>query len=259
MTPAPPQLAQTYDAVFSDRCSRAEDRLVHRHLRRLINEHDVLDVGCGTGSLLAQYAPRSYVGIDPSAAMIAQARIRWVGVKHPPRYWSDAMTKRPPGGVEFARMSAELAQPRRSFDTITCLWTYPYLDDPELCLRNWAHALRPGGSVLIVSWAHGYRPTWPVTHHPVDLASLMGSAMVAGLTPYAVAGLCHRETARRVARALPIRLAARLIERPVETAPAYVLRLVKAKPIDYEAESRPLLHEPPRPVPLGALRVWGGP
>ncbi len=235
MTPAPRQLAQTYDATFTDRVSRAEDRLVQRHLARHINDSDVLDVGCGTGSLLAQYAPRSYVGIDPSPAMITQAAINWVGVTHPPRYHTDAMTKRPGGGVTFARMAGELAQPRRAFDTITCLWAYPYLDDPELCLRNWAHALRPGGSILLVTWDDRYHPTWPVEHHPVTIERLTIDATLVGLTVLPLAGLCDRETARRLARALPIPLAARLIQRPAQTAPAYILRLLKAEPVEPRA------------------------
>ena len=53
-------------------------RDIERLCRRLIPAGaSVLDIGCGTGELLAAVAPREGVGVDLSSAMVEQARARF--------------------------------------------------------------------------------------------------------------------------------------------------------------------------------------
>ncbi|MEU8269298.1 class I SAM-dependent methyltransferase [Sphaerisporangium sp. NPDC049002] len=105
---------------------------------------DVLDLGCGTGSLTLLLAERGHrpVGVDLSPLMVEQAR-----------------RKLTTAGFEVAVMVGDAgdppAQAGTSFDVILSrhlLWTLP---DPEDALRRWAGQLRPGGRLVLIEgrWA----------------------------------------------------------------------------------------------------------
>jgi ubiquinone/menaquinone biosynthesis C-methylase UbiE len=220
--------AAAYDATYSDRLSRAEDLATRRIIEPFINDRDVLDAGCGTGLTLTMGHPRSYHGIDASPAMIDQARKRW---QHSP--------VRP----TFTVCPAEdyTAAPA-SYDTITCLWAWPHFTTPVEILQSWYSALRFGGSVVLLSWDHRHTPTVQ-TDDPVTAAPAAIIGAVAARIGYRVAplgGLMRRETARKVARALPLTLAASVIERGAQS-PAFILALRKPGAIG--------------PTPLRARRV----
>lgn len=97
---------------------------------------DVVDLGCGTGSLSLLLAERGHrvVGVDLAPRMVARARAKLAG--------TDAIVlvgdaARPPVG-------------ERRFDVVLArhlLWTIP---DPEAALTRWAALLRPGGRLVLV-------------------------------------------------------------------------------------------------------------
>jgi SAM-dependent methyltransferase len=132
-------IAGLYDSLYRDPESLAEDARVIEHLNdRELLSGSVLDVGCGTG-LLLDYCPRiaPYVGIDPSAGMLAEAR-----VKHPDNVFEQATLGNFEGGCFDAAISlygslsyAPLAEVRR--------------------LRS---VLAEGGRYFVMLFAPGYEP-----------------------------------------------------------------------------------------------------
>lgn len=97
---------------------------------------DVLDLGCGTGSLslLASGWGHHVTGVDLSPGMVDLARAKLAG-RDAVFLVGDAAT--PPVGEQL-------------FDVLLCrhvLWTLP---DPGRVLRHWCGLLRPGGRLVLV-------------------------------------------------------------------------------------------------------------
>lgn len=121
---------------------------------------DVLDLGCGTGSLSLLLAEQGHrpVGVDLSPRMVEQAR-----------------RKLSAAGFDVAVMVGDAGNPPAeagaSFDVLLCrhlLWTLP---DPEDALRRWAGLLRPGGRLVLIEGR------WAAHDEPDDGQSYaMGSA-----------------------------------------------------------------------------------
>ncbi|GGW41693.1 MULTISPECIES: class I SAM-dependent methyltransferase [Streptomyces] len=102
---------------------------------------DLLDLGCGTGSLSLLAAERGHrvTGVDLSPAMVEQARTKLAG-RDAVFLVGDAAA--PPVGEE-------------RFDTVLVrhvLWTLP---DPGRALRLWRDLLRPGGRLVLVEGVWG--------------------------------------------------------------------------------------------------------
>lgn len=99
---------------------------------------DVLDLGCGTGSLalvLAAFGHR-VTGVDLAPLMVARAREKFEAVGLPGRFTvGDAAA--PPIGEE--RLDVVLVR--------HVVWTLP---EPERALRAWAGLLRQGGRLVLV-------------------------------------------------------------------------------------------------------------
>ncbi|WP_405148572.1 class I SAM-dependent methyltransferase [Sphaerisporangium sp. NBC_01403] len=110
---------------------------------------DVLDLGCGTGSLTLLLAEQGHrpVGVDLSPLMAEQARRKLTAA-----------------GFEVTTLVGDASDPPAeagaSFDVILSrhlLWTLP---DPEGALRRWAGLLRPGGRLVLIEgrWAAPAEP-----------------------------------------------------------------------------------------------------
>ncbi|MCX5192464.1 class I SAM-dependent methyltransferase [Streptomyces sp. NBC_00249] len=99
---------------------------------------DVLDVGCGTGSvsLLLAGAGHRPTGVDLAPRMVERARGKFEAAGLEGRFLvGDAMA--PPTGEQ-------------RFDVVLSrhlVWTLP---DPEAALRAWVARLRPGGRLLLI-------------------------------------------------------------------------------------------------------------
>ena len=99
----------------------------------------VADLGCGVGMVTALLAelvgPQGHVvGIDASAAQLAQARQRL-----------------PPGGtnIRFVEASAtDTGLPPASFDLIFCRFLLLHLPEPERALREMGALLKPNGILV---------------------------------------------------------------------------------------------------------------
>ena len=105
----------------------------------------VLDVGCGTGTLLLAAAERigrsgTLHGIEPSAEMRAHAR-----------YKAEAR------GVSLQAVEGSadaLPYPPASIDAVFCTLALHHLPGPvqQAAIREMRRVLRPGGRVVIVDW-----------------------------------------------------------------------------------------------------------
>ncbi|MCQ9133647.1 MULTISPECIES: class I SAM-dependent methyltransferase [Streptomyces] len=112
-------------------------------LRTWLPRHrcDLLDLGCGTGSLslLAAEQGHRVTGVDLSPAMVGLARAKLAG-RDAAFLVGDAAA--PPVGEE-------------RFDVLLVrhvLWTLP---DPARVLRHWRALLRPGGRLVLVEGVWG--------------------------------------------------------------------------------------------------------
>ncbi len=113
---------------------------------------DLLDLGCGTGSLslLAAEQGHRVTGVDRSPAMVDLARAKLAG-RDAAFLVGDAAA--PPVGEE-------------RFDVVLVrhvLWTLP---DPGRVLRHWRGLLRPGGRFVLVEGVWG--TTTPTVGIPAD-------------------------------------------------------------------------------------------
>ncbi|GAA3793198.1 class I SAM-dependent methyltransferase [Streptomyces phyllanthi] len=106
-----------------------------------VRASDVLDLGCGTGSLALLAAERGHrvTGVDLSPAMVDRARAKLAG-RAAVFLVGDAAA--PPVGEE-------------RFDVVLVrhvLWALP---DPARALRRWCGLLRPGGRLVLVEGVWG--------------------------------------------------------------------------------------------------------
>lgn len=137
-----------------------------RRLRAWLPERpgDVLDLGCGTGSLslLAAEQGHRVTGVDLSPAMIDLARAKLAG-RDAVFLPGDAAA--PPVGEQ--RFDALLVR--------HVLWTLPH---PARVLRHWRDLLRPAGRLVLVEGVWG-------TVTPVGIPADRLTALLAPLTGHA--------------------------------------------------------------------------
>lgn len=97
----------------------------------------VADLGCGTGTTMAQLAPHvgKVVGVDSSPAMLSAARTRLAGVTN----------------VELRQGELEaLPLESSSVDAALMILALSYLPDPLPALKEMARVLKPGGRAVVV-------------------------------------------------------------------------------------------------------------
>ncbi|MFJ4096140.1 class I SAM-dependent methyltransferase [Kitasatospora sp. NPDC089913] len=104
---------------------------------------DVLDVGCGTGSLslLLAEAGHRVTGVDLSPEMVARARRKLFDAGLAGRFLVGDAAAPPTGGAAFDVVLAR-----------HLLWTLP---EPGAALREWVARLRPGGRLVMVEGRWG--------------------------------------------------------------------------------------------------------
>jgi SAM-dependent methyltransferase len=103
----------------------------------------ILELGCGTGDLLAFLRPSRGVGIDFAPAMIARATARYPGLEF---------------HVANAEDPAELAVVTGTFDVILLSDTIGFLDDIEETLRQLLRFTTPRTRIVIGYHSHLWEP-----------------------------------------------------------------------------------------------------
>jgi cytosine/adenosine deaminase-related metal-dependent hydrolase/23S rRNA U2552 (ribose-2'-O)-methylase RlmE/FtsJ len=178
--------AQSYD-----RAANPLLMLEHRYLLPMlpaVSDHDVLDMGCGSGrwlSYLAAKTPRTLRGIDVSAAML------------------QAASRKNIHGAELVQGSCDATPfPDRSFDLILSSFVLSYLDDLDSLAEELTRIARSGCD-LILSDMHPHTQQWlgwkrsfrddhgeialdTVSHHPEEIVLALaprGWELVAAIQP----------------------------------------------------------------------------
>lgn len=125
---------------------------------------DVLDLGCGTGSLalLATEQGHRVVGVDRSPPMVRLAREKLFGTG----------ARVLVGDASRAPVAAD------AFDTVLVrhvLWSLP---DPAAALRDWTRLLRPGGRLVLVEGRWGSsQPVGITADLLAELAAPLGGSI----------------------------------------------------------------------------------
>ncbi len=152
----------------------------------------VLDVGCGTGLITRQMAGKVFpggevTGLDPSEAMLAQAR-------HVPQQ---------PGhvGVQWIQGAGEhLPFADNSYDRITAQFSLRNMDDWAQGLREMSRVLKPGGQLVILEMVQPSTTLGTVAGRA--LLRITGKMSPSRISPYQWLGVSvqHAPTAREISQ-----------------------------------------------------------
>ncbi len=113
----------------------------------------VLELGFGTGALLAMLAPGMtgglLAGVDPSGLMVRQARARLA------RFASTVQ-------LDIRQVTdQDLSWPDAYFTHVVALHSFQFWADPDSTLQRIRALLRPGGRLILVLRSHSrHRPAW---------------------------------------------------------------------------------------------------
>ena len=136
---------------------RSDRRLRDSAIRAILeSDRDVLDIGCGTGGLLIDFARTTrgrVVGVDASFEMLGSALER-IGTSVPDRE------------VSLIWAPAErVPLPDQHFDLITAELLLHHVRRPQRALREMARLARPGATIFAQvpgpNYQAAYPPTWP--------------------------------------------------------------------------------------------------
>ncbi len=117
----------------------------------------VLDIGCGTGRLLAALAPSVGIGVDFSGAMVAEARRR-----HPELTFLE-------GDLEDPATIEELAE-QGPFDAIVLSDTLGFVDDVQTALERLQPLCHADTRLIVAQYSHLWEPA-------LSLATRIGHRM----------------------------------------------------------------------------------
>ena len=135
------RLAEVYDTKWSFYVEITTRETIARLSLRHTDQ--LLDIGCGTGTLLhhlsATHPVAQLSGVDPVAEMLAVARHRL----------SPATVLRE-GWAEHLPFEAE------QFDVVVSCNMFHYIRQPVAALREMRRVLRPGGQLIITDWCDDY-------------------------------------------------------------------------------------------------------
>jgi ubiquinone/menaquinone biosynthesis C-methylase UbiE len=154
-------LTALYDPVLrlATRERTFKERLLDQ--ARIADGDDVLDLGCGTGTLaiwIKQRAPGAHVaGLDGDDRMLAKAR---------------AKAARASVEIGFEQgLSFDLPYPDASFDrVVTSLFFHHLADrDKERTISEVVRVLRPGGELHVADWGPGTDPVMGLLSQSIRL------------------------------------------------------------------------------------------
>lgn len=147
------QIADEYD-VWKKRSSYYYDLLAKIHREFVPEGASVLEIGCGTGTLLASLKPRRGVGVDLSGRMVEIASAKFPD-------------------LTFLVADAEHLDLSETFDFIVVPDVIEHLTDVPAMFRSARRCCRPGTRVIVSS----VNPLWaPILH----LAERLGMKMPEG-------------------------------------------------------------------------------
>ncbi|WP_051463685.1 class I SAM-dependent methyltransferase [Leptolyngbya sp. PCC 6406] len=134
-------LAPWYDRRFSSYVNATVQETMHR--LDLTSHGRILDLGCGTGTLiqrLLHLTPETeIVGLDPSAEMLSVAR------------------QKLPKSVELLVGSADkIPFPNESFDLVISTNAFHYFRHPSQAIQEIKRVLKPNGNLVITDWCDDY-------------------------------------------------------------------------------------------------------
>ena len=134
-------LAQEYD----DKWSFYVEATLQETLKRvdLHSGERLLDIGCGTGALLAaierRYPDNILAGVDPTREMLDIAGKRLSKKVHIEQSWAERLP-----------FEAE------TFDVIVFCSMFHYIREPIVALKEGVRVLKPTGRVVITDWCDDY-------------------------------------------------------------------------------------------------------
>jgi ubiquinone/menaquinone biosynthesis C-methylase UbiE len=135
------QLAGRYDRRWSSYVRATVRETLHRLAPR--RGERLLDVGCGTGTLLAAVAAAvpdaACAGIDLSARMLGVAR-----------------AKLPPATALVAGSADRLPFADGAFTAVVSTSALHYFPDPVAALAEMRRVLAPGGRLVLTDWCDDY-------------------------------------------------------------------------------------------------------
>src|SRR3954454_19672450 len=123
-------------------------RLLAHHLGGSGSDREILDVGCGTGTMLGYLSAFGTArGIDADDSAVDYARRRGATADHVP-----------PGPLPFSDAS---------FDLVTALDVLEHIADDRAALAEMRRVLRPGGTLLLTVPAYEFLwgPQDEISHH----------------------------------------------------------------------------------------------
>lgn len=127
----------------------------------------VLDLGCGPGFWLTQFAARGFTNLNGAdlterALELASARCRLLGIS-----------------CNFSRQNAEaLTFPNETFDHVNCQGVIHHTPNTEACVGQIARVLKPGGTASIsVYYQNVLMRNWWWLRHPGRLAMFLGAKL----------------------------------------------------------------------------------
>lgn len=206
------------------------ESLLLRLVRRQLPSGNVLDAGCGAGSLTLKLLDAGYdvTAADASAPFVAALS----RVVHDRRSRDRAAVVR--AGVE------ELPFRSGWFDAVVCAEVLEHLDDDRAALTEVVRTLRPGGLLVVSVPANPWRYDW-VDHWAghrrryaaVELARLLTEAGLDDVSVVAwgfpLTGLYDRVLYKRILRRrLEARAGARAVESPSPSPPRWLRRVARA-------------------------------
>jgi ubiquinone/menaquinone biosynthesis C-methylase UbiE len=140
--------AETYDQswlnelVFFPTIRACQEEIARWRRKQAADSYRLLDVGCGTGSLLALLtadpAARELVGLDFSPEMASRAAEKLA------KYGQEERLRVVHGDAEH------LPLPDTAFDLVSCCHSFHHYPHQAAVMREFRRVLRPGGALILI-------------------------------------------------------------------------------------------------------------